>query len=142
MIPIQLRVKMILQSSDFQTFEIANALLSEKLKVVAYKENTMHCLTPKRRSLLVIFIEDENKVKLEFQNNKKKTLQEIRKITHTTKQKSLESYARVCRAKDGKDLMEWCLKNPSEEIRLHVWELLKADPHKPIQMENISFEQY
>ena len=135
------RVKLCLQSSDFQTFEVANAIISERLKVIDCKEDIIRCTTPKKRCLLVTLIKDENRMELEFQSNKRKTLQEIHEITLTSKQKSLDFYARACQAKDGKDLMEWCLRYPSEEVRLHIWELMKADPRRPIQVENILFEQ-
>ena len=134
------------QSENMETFEIAIAILSGKLQFIRdsifNSKKSVIYLTPKKRKFEVIFRRLEPEMIVSCYGKRRKVLDEIYEIACSTKLDSLCNYMRLCQAKDGEDLMQWCLKNPSKEIRLHIWELLKEDANEPVDFLNNCLNDY
>ena len=135
-----------LWSSNFETFLISRLILSDKLAIIRNSmfgsQRVVYFETPKRQKFKVIFPRNESRMDVEFYGNKYQVLNEIYRIACNLKQDSLVLYSRICKAEEGKNLMEWLLKHPSKEVRLHIWELLKNDPNQAVEVVNESLNYY
>ena len=126
-------VKDLTAHEDHKLFEIGKVIESDKVKILDYyssgSEHVAEFETPEKNRFTVSYIDGGGSSSFDSscEESAQKISKEIHEIACTLKYDDLYEYCRVSRAKDGREFFLWLLKNPSEEIRLHMWELFKRE---------------
>jgi len=119
-----------LNSTKLDVFTISRIILSDKLEVTRYRDFVRYCIvrykTFKGLLFYVIFFKGRKNIRVTFFGKRKEIMEELYEINSTLTQKSFGDYARACQANDGRDLIEWYLKDSSKEVRLHISQLFKT----------------
>lgn len=130
-----------LNSENLDIFTISRVILSNELTINLQKNYVRHSIvrysTPKGLVIHVIFFKKRRNMRVRFFGRKKEIMTELYQINSTLLQRSLREYARVCKANNLEELIEWWLKHSSETVRLHIWQLFKISLKVPIFFNEI-----